>query len=386
MTGGFTDLRQFLDRLRRDGDLAIVTAPVDVDLEAAEIHRRVIAAGGPALLFTSVSGKAFPLVTNLFGTARRAELAFGTPATGTDQGRLVHLAETLLPPTLGKLWGARDTWDVELLRVGLQTPPDRSNHGRRHRRCPTRRSAGAHLLARRRRPIHHAAARLHRAPAPAGAQPRHVPPPGARPPDHGHALADREGRRVPLRGGGSRGPGASGDGLSRRSAGAHAVGHRAAARERPRAAAGVTHRRRAPAGDVGTRFAPAGCRGGVRARSAASPRESAGPRVRSAITTATTRCGTSIRCSRSGDCRPPQGRHLSRHGRRQAASGGLLHRRPAPGSPVAALPARHARRAAPLVLRRNRLSLARRARWFANATAAKRWRARSASSARASCR
>ena len=46
------DLRAFLARLRRDGDLAVVEAPVDPRLEAAEIHRRVIAAGGPALLFT----------------------------------------------------------------------------------------------------------------------------------------------------------------------------------------------------------------------------------------------------------------------------------------------------------------------------------------------
>ena len=51
---------------------------MDANQEAAEIHRRVIAAGGPALLFTNVRGKAFPLVTNLFGTPRRAELAFGT--------------------------------------------------------------------------------------------------------------------------------------------------------------------------------------------------------------------------------------------------------------------------------------------------------------------
>ena len=65
---GFPDLRAFLDRLRRDGDLAVVDAPVDARLEAAEIHRRVIAAGGPALLFTNVTGAAFPLVTNLFGT------------------------------------------------------------------------------------------------------------------------------------------------------------------------------------------------------------------------------------------------------------------------------------------------------------------------------
>src|SRR5688500_3733157 len=74
---GFPDLRAFLDLLRREGDLAVVDAPVDARLEAPEIHRRVIAAGGPALLFTRVTGSPFPLATNLFGTRRRAEMAFG---------------------------------------------------------------------------------------------------------------------------------------------------------------------------------------------------------------------------------------------------------------------------------------------------------------------
>jgi UbiD family decarboxylase len=116
----FPDLRAFLHELRRDRDLVEVTAPVDAHLEAAEIHRRVIAAGGPALLFTKVRGKAFPLVTNLFGTARRAELAFGTRPAAVIKG-LVHLAESLLPPTPGKLWAARglarDLLDVGTRRV-----------------------------------------------------------------------------------------------------------------------------------------------------------------------------------------------------------------------------------------------------------------------------
>ena len=73
----FPDLRGFIEQLRRDGDLATVEVPVDARLEVAEIHRRVIAAGGPALLFTNVEQADFPLVTNLFGTARRAEMAFG---------------------------------------------------------------------------------------------------------------------------------------------------------------------------------------------------------------------------------------------------------------------------------------------------------------------
>ncbi len=112
----FSDLRAFIDQLRRDGDLAVVEAPVSPVLEIAEIHRRVIAAGGPALLFTNVEGSTFPVVTNLFGTLRRAELAFGKRPERLIE-RLVELVETIMPPTLGKLWGARDV-AVAALKVG----------------------------------------------------------------------------------------------------------------------------------------------------------------------------------------------------------------------------------------------------------------------------
>jgi UbiD family decarboxylase len=117
----FPDLRSFIDTLRRDGSIVTVEAPVDPYLEAAEIHRRVIAANGPALLFTNVKGSPFRLVTNLFGTARRAELAFGERPLRLIR-RLVHLAETLLPPTPRKLWDARDL-GMELLRVGTRRVP-----------------------------------------------------------------------------------------------------------------------------------------------------------------------------------------------------------------------------------------------------------------------
>jgi len=115
----FSNLRAFIDQLRRDGDLAIVDTPVSASLEVAEIHRRVIAAGGPALLFTRVDESAFPLATNLFGTARRAELAFGSRPERLIR-RLVDLAETIMPPTLGKLWGARDV-AFAAMKVGLST-------------------------------------------------------------------------------------------------------------------------------------------------------------------------------------------------------------------------------------------------------------------------
>ncbi len=113
----FPDLRAFLERLRRDGDLVVVEAPVDANQEVAEIHRRIIAAGGPALLFTRVGESPFRVATNLFGTARRAELAFGERPFRLIR-RLVELSEKLMPPSLGKLWRARDV-AREALRVGL---------------------------------------------------------------------------------------------------------------------------------------------------------------------------------------------------------------------------------------------------------------------------
>jgi len=118
MTATFPDLRSYLERLRREGELVEIAAPVSARLEAAEIHRRVIAAGGPALLFRNVEGSDFPLVTNLFGTSRRVELAFGDRPFRLIR-RLATLAEQLLPPTPGRLWRARADL-LEILRSGLR--------------------------------------------------------------------------------------------------------------------------------------------------------------------------------------------------------------------------------------------------------------------------
>jgi len=110
----FQDLRSFVDQLKRDRDLRVVEAPVSARLEAAEIHRRVIAAGGPALLFTGIVGSDHPLATNLFGTAHRAELAFGRRPVRLIR-RAVDFVASAFPPSLGKLWSARD-----LVAAGLK--------------------------------------------------------------------------------------------------------------------------------------------------------------------------------------------------------------------------------------------------------------------------
>lgn len=101
------NLRTFIDLLKKENEIVEISAEVDPYLEIAEIHRRVIDEQGKALLFTNVSGSTFPVVTNLFGTNKRIDLAFGKRPEDFVK-RAVHMVEDLVPPTIGKLWGYRD--------------------------------------------------------------------------------------------------------------------------------------------------------------------------------------------------------------------------------------------------------------------------------------
>ena len=65
------DLRGFIQLLEERGQLRRITAPVDRDLEVAEIANRMLQAGGPALLFENVKDSAFPIAVNLMGTVER---------------------------------------------------------------------------------------------------------------------------------------------------------------------------------------------------------------------------------------------------------------------------------------------------------------------------
>lgn len=112
-------LRPFLDALRKEGDLVEIDAFCDPQLEIAEIHRRVIAADGPALLFKKPVGGDFPVVTNLFGTKKRVEMAFG-PRPAEFVRRAAELPHRLMPPSFGKLWEQRDFF-YQGLSVGLRT-------------------------------------------------------------------------------------------------------------------------------------------------------------------------------------------------------------------------------------------------------------------------
>ncbi|WP_421792522.1 UbiD family decarboxylase [Hyphobacterium sp.] len=72
----YKSLREFIDWLEARGDLKRITTPVSTELEMTEIHRRVLKAGGPALLFENVINEkgekaGMPVLANLFGTVQR---------------------------------------------------------------------------------------------------------------------------------------------------------------------------------------------------------------------------------------------------------------------------------------------------------------------------
>ena len=71
------DMRDFIDLLEKRKQLKRITAPVSPDLELAAISDRVLAVGGPALLFENVQGSSMPVAMNLLGTLERVVWSMG---------------------------------------------------------------------------------------------------------------------------------------------------------------------------------------------------------------------------------------------------------------------------------------------------------------------
>jgi 4-hydroxy-3-polyprenylbenzoate decarboxylase len=88
----YASLRDFIARLEASERLVRVRAPVSPFLEMTEIQTRLLAEGGPAVLFENVvhAGSKMPVLVNLFGTVERV-------AWGMDRepGQLREIGETL---------------------------------------------------------------------------------------------------------------------------------------------------------------------------------------------------------------------------------------------------------------------------------------------------
>src|SRR3569833_3045792 len=111
----YKSLRDFLARLEKDGELVRVREPVSTVLEMTEIQTRLIAEGGPAVIFEKPikadgTPSAMPMLVNLFGTVKRVAMGvtMGGKArsTGADLRevgeRLAQLRQPQPPRSFGE--------------------------------------------------------------------------------------------------------------------------------------------------------------------------------------------------------------------------------------------------------------------------------------------
>ena len=97
----YRSLRDFITKLEADGELVRVTEPVSTVLEMTEICTRLLATGGPAVLFEKPvmpdgTISPMPCLANLFGTVKRVALGVtlgGEPRT--TAGELREVGELL---------------------------------------------------------------------------------------------------------------------------------------------------------------------------------------------------------------------------------------------------------------------------------------------------
>ncbi|MEY3980714.1 MAG: 4-hydroxy-3-polyprenylbenzoate decarboxylase [Pseudomonadota bacterium] len=101
----YSDLRDFIAKLKQAGELSEVSLPISPVLEMTELCDRTLRAGGPALLFKNPTGHSMPVLGNLFGTPKRVALGMGASDVG-ELRRIGHLLSALKEPEPPK--GLRD--------------------------------------------------------------------------------------------------------------------------------------------------------------------------------------------------------------------------------------------------------------------------------------
>jgi 4-hydroxy-3-polyprenylbenzoate decarboxylase len=116
----YASLREFIQRLEQTGRLVRVRAEVDPVLEITEIHTRLLAEAGPAVLFERVKGASMPVLTNLFGTVERVAWGMNRePHELKELGRMLAFFRQPEPPG-----GWREAVEmVPLLRAALSMRP-----------------------------------------------------------------------------------------------------------------------------------------------------------------------------------------------------------------------------------------------------------------------
>lgn len=93
----YKNLKEFIEELKRRGEIREIDAPVDPVLEVTEIYDRVVKGEGPALLFKNVKGSSIPLAINLFGSHTRMAAALGVKSAEEIAARIEEFTD-MKPP------------------------------------------------------------------------------------------------------------------------------------------------------------------------------------------------------------------------------------------------------------------------------------------------
>jgi 4-hydroxy-3-polyprenylbenzoate decarboxylase len=94
----FDSLREYVESLEKVGQLTRVKTKVSVDLEIAEILRRVMYKNeGPAILFENVEGFKIPVLGNAFGSLRRLKMALDMENFEEIGERMTTLTKLKIP-------------------------------------------------------------------------------------------------------------------------------------------------------------------------------------------------------------------------------------------------------------------------------------------------
>jgi 4-hydroxy-3-polyprenylbenzoate decarboxylase len=100
----YGDLREFIRKLEKEGELKRIGIEVDPMLEIAEFADRAVKSGGPALLFERPKGYRIQVLINSYASTRRMELALEVESVETIAGRIAEYLEMRMPEGLiGKL-------------------------------------------------------------------------------------------------------------------------------------------------------------------------------------------------------------------------------------------------------------------------------------------
>ncbi len=116
----YSSLREFIADLEKNGLLKRVKTPVSTELEMTEIGTRLIASGGPAVVFENVVGSKIPVLINLFGTVERVAKGMGKkPDELREFGKTLAFLKQPEPPG-----GLREAWEMlPLLKTAMAMNP-----------------------------------------------------------------------------------------------------------------------------------------------------------------------------------------------------------------------------------------------------------------------